>query len=345
VLQASISNFEFRASRFRRCRRRFLRRTVALAGLGLLSACGIQPPRAQPAKVPRIGYLGADSPGNPNTEAFLEGLREFGYVDGRNVVIEWRFAEGRDERLPQLAAELVGLSVDLVLAAGPIATRTAKDASRTLPIVMCFPGDPIGLGLIASLDHPGGNITGIASLTTELNAKRLELFAESLPGVSRVAVIWDANATPSVRPPLTAAGRSLGLQLEYQDVRAPEDLGRALEAASGRRAEALSVADSAMFSTHRQQIAELAASRRLPSTGAGKAFAEAGALLTYGARLPDMYRRAASSVDKVLKGANPADLPVERPTTFDVVINLRTAQALGLTIPESVLVQATEVIQ
>jgi putative tryptophan/tyrosine transport system substrate-binding protein len=329
----------------RESRRELLRTSLALAGLSLLSGCGIQTPGAQSAKVPRIGYLGADSPGSPNAEAFLDGLRELGYVEGRTIAIEWRFAEGRDDQLPQLAAELIGLPVDLVLAAGPMATRTARDASRTLPIVMCFPGDPIGLGLIASLDRPGGNITGIASLTTELNTKRLELFAESLPGVSRVAVIWDANAIPSVRPPLTAAGRSLGLQLEYQDVRAPEDLGDALEAAIKGRAEALFVADSAMFTIQRQQIAELAASSRLPTTGAGRAFAEAGALLTYGARLPDMYRRAASSVDKVLKGANPADLPVERPTTFDVVINLRTAQALGLTIPESVLVQATEVIQ
>ncbi|MBA2449953.1 MAG: ABC transporter substrate-binding protein [Chloroflexi bacterium] len=335
-------------SRYRtsRARRRLLQGGLVLAGVGLLSGCGGLPlPGQQPARVPRIGYLGSDSPGSPNSEAFRHGLRELGYVETQNLVIEWRFAEGRDERLPALAAELLNLPVELILTAGPSATRVARDASRTLPIVMCFPGDPIGLGLIASLDRPGGNITGLASLTTELHAKRLELFAESLPGVSRVAVLWDANAAQSVRGPLDAAARSLKLLPQPVEVRGPEGLEGAIRSAVAGGAEALFLADSPMFTDHRHRIVELAASSKLPASGAGKAFVEAGALLSYSARVPDMYRRAASGVDKILKGANPADLPVERPPTFDFVINLTTARTLGLTIPESILLQVTEIIE
>jgi putative ABC transport system substrate-binding protein len=330
----------------RRSRRRLLHAGLALVGLSLGSGCGaLQLPGQQPAKIPRIGYLGTGSRGNPDAQAFLAGLAELGYVEGRNLVIEWRFADSGDVLLPRLVAELLALPLDLLLAAGPVATRTATAATSTLPIVMCFPGDPIGLGLIASLDHPGGNVTGLASLTTELHAKRLELFAAALPGRSRLAVLWDVNTTPSVRGPLSSAGRALGLDLDYREVRGPDELAGAVDAAAPRRAEALFAAESSMFTTHRGRIADLAAAARLPVTGAGKAFAEVGALLSYGPRLPDMYRRAAVSVDKILKGAKPADLPVERPYTFDFVINLKTAQALGLTIPPSVLQQATEVIR
>jgi putative tryptophan/tyrosine transport system substrate-binding protein len=330
-----------------RCgRRRFLSASLTLAGLGLLAGCdGLPRLGQQPAKVPRIGYLGTDSPGSPNSEAFLNGLRELGYVEDQNLVIEWRFAEGRDERLPHFAAELLAVPVDLILTAGPSATKAARDASRTLPIVMCFPGDPIGLGLIASLDRPGGNITGLASLTTELNAKRLELFAEALPGLSRLAVLWDANAAPSVRGPLDVAARALKLRPHPLEVHGPEELEGTIRAAGAAGTEALFLTDSTLFTEHRHRIVELAASGRLPASGAGKPFAEAGALLSYSARVPDMYRRAAVHLDKILKGAKPADLPVERPTTFDLVINLGTAQALGLTIPQAVLQQATELIQ
>jgi putative ABC transport system substrate-binding protein len=331
---------------FSQSRRGFLQGGLALAGLGLLSGCGVVPSIGQqPAKVPRIGYLGADSPGSPTSEAFRNGLGELGYVEGRNLVMEWRFAEGDDERLPSLAAELLALPVDLILSAGPVATRVARDASRTLPIVMCYPGDPIGLGIVASLDRPGGNITGVASLTTELHAKRLEHFAESLPGVSRVAILWDANADRSVRGPIDVAARSLKLQPQFLEVRGPEELEGAIREAVVVGAEALFLADSTMFTEHRRRIADLAASSRLPTSGAGRAFVEAGALVSYSARVPDMYRRAASSVDKILKGAKPADLPVERPPTFDFVINLTTARALGLTIPDSVLLQVTEIIE
>jgi putative ABC transport system substrate-binding protein len=237
--------------------------------------------------------------------------------------------------------------VDLILASGPSATLAAKHATSTLPIVMCFGGDPIELEIIASLARPGGNITGLAALTFELGPKRLQLFAEALRGISRVAVLWDASVGPAHRARLDAAAQSLALQLQTLEVRGPEDLDGALETANARRAEALFVAwdPMSMFNAYRHRIADLAASRRLPWTGGSRDFAEVGALLTYGANFPSMYRRAASHVDKILKGTKPADLPVEQPTTFDFVINLRTAQALGLTIPQHVLLQATEVIQ
>ncbi len=327
-------------------RRQFLRGSLALASLGLLSGCGMLPSQGQqPAKVPRIGYLGNGFPGGSTEEAFLEGLRDLGYVEAQNIGIEWRFAEGRDERLPELAAELIGLPVDLILAAGPAATLAAKNAPTTLPIVMCFGGDPIGLGLIASLARPGGNVTGLAALTSELGAKRLELFAEALPGVSRVAALWDATAGPAARASLDTAARSLKLQLQPLDVRGPDDFDGAFEAAIIGRAEALFLAETPMFTAYRRRLADLAASSRLPATAAGKEYAEAGALLTYGASFPGMYRRAATYVDKILKGAKPADLPVEQPTRFDFVINLKTARALGLTIPQSVLLQVTEAIE
>jgi putative tryptophan/tyrosine transport system substrate-binding protein len=317
-------------------------------GLGLLAGCGRLPGQGpQTARVPRIGYLGGAAPGGPTEAAFLEGLRELGYVEGHNIGIEWRFAEGRAERLPALVAELLGLPVDLILASGPSATLAAKHAATTLPIVMCFGGDPIELGLIASLARPGGNITGLAALTVELGPKRLQLFAEALPGLSSVAVLWDASVGPSHRARLDAAAQSLALHLQPLEVHGPDDLDGAIKATSTGRAEALFLAwdPLSFFSAYRRRIAELAARGRLPWTGGSNDFAETGALLSYGANFPSMYRRAASHVDQILKGAKPADLPVEQPTRFDFVINLQTAQALGLTIPQHILLQATEVIQ
>jgi putative ABC transport system substrate-binding protein len=279
--------------------------------------------------------------------ALLEGLRALGYVEGQNIGIDWRFAEGRAEVLPQLVAELISTPVELILASGPSATLAAKQATTTLPIVMCFGGDPVDLGLIASMAHPGGNVTGIAALTSELGPKRLQLFAETLPGISRVAVLWDATAGPSQRARIADAARSLELQLQALEVHGPDELDGALAAASAGRAEGLFVTWDPMsiFNAHRRRIADFAVSGRLPLTGGTRDFAQAGALLTYGANFPSMYRRAASHVDKILKGTKPADLPVEQPTTFEFVVNLTTAKELGITFPNEIMLQVTEVIQ
>jgi ABC-type uncharacterized transport system substrate-binding protein len=326
-------------------RRRFV---VGAAGAGLLAGCGRWPGQASPpARVPRIGYLGGASAGGPTDEAFLEGLRALGYVEGQNLEIDWRFAEGRAEVLPPLVAELISTPVELILASGPSATLAAKQATTTLPIVMCFGGDPVDLGLIASMAHPGGNVTGIAALTSELGPKRLQLFAETLPGISRVAVLWDATAGASQRTRIADAAQSLALHLQALEVHGPDELDGALAAARAGHAEGLFVTWDPMsiFNAYRRRIADFAVSGRLPLTGGTKDFAQAGALLTYGAHFPSMYRRAASHVDKILKGAKPADLPVEQPTTFEFVVNLTTAQALGITFPHEIMLQVTEVIE
>jgi putative ABC transport system substrate-binding protein len=279
-------------------------------------------------------------------------MRELGYIDGETISIDYRLAAGKLEQLPQLAAELVGLPLDLILASGPDATLAVKATATTLPVVMCFGGDPIRLGLIASLAHPGGNITGLAALTSDLSAKRLQLLTEALPGVSRVAVLsdptWDAGDGPAGHGSLAVIAPSLKLQLQPLEVRGTADFDGVVAAAMAGRAEALFVADSPMLSANRRRLSEVMATSRLPATASGgfaREFAQAGALLTYAANFPSMYRRAASHVDKILKGAKPADLPVEQPTTFDLIINLKTAQALGLTMPQTVLTQATDIIQ
>jgi putative tryptophan/tyrosine transport system substrate-binding protein len=328
-------------------RRRFVQ-GAGVAGLGLLAGCGRLSGSAQPpARVPRIGYLAGGAARTPAEAAFVEGLRDLGYVEPQTIGIEWRFAEGHAERLPQLVAELLGTPVDLILTSGPSATLAAKRATSTLPIVMCFGGEPIEQGLIASLARPGGNVTGFAALTSELSAKRLDLFAQALPGVSRVAVLWDASAGPADRARVTGAAQALRLPLQALEVHSSDGIDGAFEAAITGRADAVYVAWDPMsiFNAHRRQIAELGLRSGLPVTAGTTDFAEAGVLLTYGANFPSMYRRAATHVDKILKGVQPSTLPVEQPTTFDFVINLKTAQALGLTIPQHVLLQATEVIQ
>jgi len=326
---------------------------VALASFSLASACGLPSSSGQrSAKIPRIGYLASGVAGGPTEIAFLDGLRELGYIDGETISIEYRLGEGKVERLPILAAELVGLPLDLILASGPDATLAVKSTATTMPIVMCFGGDPIQLGLIASLAHPGGNITGLAALTSELSAKRLEFLTEALPGISRVAVLsdatWDASDGPSGQGSLAVIAPSLKLRLQPLEVHGAADFGAAVDAAMAGHAEALFLADSPMISANRRRLAEIITASRLPATASGgfaREFAEAGALLTYAANFPSMYRRAASHVDKILKGAKPADLPVEQPATFDFIINLKTAQALGLTIPSAVIQQATEILQ
>ena len=307
------------------------------------------PAEAQPTKVPRIGFLGATSRTAlaARVQAFRQGLRELGYVEGKNIVLEYRWAEGRNERLPDLAAELVRLKVDVLITAGPTDNRAAKEATNTIPIVMAQDNDPVGNGLVASLARPGGNITGLATLTPELTGKRLELLKESVPKLSRVAVLGTSSQpgnTQALRETELAAS-ALGVHLQYLEVRGLEDIETAFRAASKGRAEAILMLASYVFNSHRKQIVDLARKSQLPAIYRTSEFVEDGGLMTYGVSITDLYRRAATYVDKILKGAKPADLPVEQPTKFEFIINLRAAKQIGLTIPPNVLVRADKVIR
>ncbi len=299
----------------------------------------------QPAKVPRIGILRSGSPPDPLVEAFKQGLRELGYIEGRNISIEYRWTEGREERLSALAADLVGLKVDVIVVAGIAPTRAAKHATTTIPIVMPVSTDPVGSGLVASLARPGGNITGLATLTEELAGKWIELLKEILSRVARVAVLWDPTTNAGQLRSLEVAARSLGVRLQTLKVGRPEDFGTAFAEAQKNRAEAFIVLGAAFFYAHRTRLAELVAQHRLPTMYQQRDFVASGGLMSYGADFHDQFRRAATHVDKILKGAKPADLPVEQPTRFELVINLKTAKALGLTLPQSILIRADRVIQ
>ena len=304
----------------------------------------------QTKKVYRVGWLSPGSrPSGPSAEldAFQQGLRELGYTEGRNITIEYRYAEGSEERIPVLAAELVRIKVDVIVSvAGPV-TRAAKDATATIPIVMVQSGDPVGAGLIVSLAQPGGNVTGIVTLSAELIGKRLELLKATFPNVSRIAVFTRA-ANPAVAvwlKDMEVAARSLGLQLQVLEVGGVGDFDKVFEAAVRARANAVMELPNPIFHQNRQRIVDFAARSRLPAMFHTRDFVDAGGLMSYGANYPSLYRRLASYVDKLLKGAKPADLPVEQPTKFDLVINLKTAKALGLTIPQLILVRADQVIE
>jgi len=303
----------------------------------------------QAKKMPRIGYLGANFPTtNPaRIEAFRQGLRDLGYVEGKNIVIEWRYAEGKLERVPALAAELVRLKVDVIVTAGAPATRPAKEATSTIPIVMAQDSDPVGNGFVASLARPGGNITGLATLAPEISGKQLELLKEIVPRLSRVAVLGTSTQpgnAQSLRETELAA-RAFGVKLQYLDVVSSKDIETAFRAASKGRADVVLVLGGAVLNSHRTQIADLAAKNRLPAVHGQPEFMDAGGLMFYGASITEMFRRAATYVDKILKGAKPADLPVEQPTKFELVINLKTAKQIGLTIPPNVLARADKVIK
>ncbi len=302
-----------------------------------------------PAKVPRIGFLWARSPtDNPYAlEAFRQGLRELGYVEGQTIAIEYRFAEGRPERLPGLAADLVRLKVDVIVTGPSPAPEAAKQATSTIPLVLAVTSDPVAQGLVASLARPGGNITGLASIGGEIVGKQLELLKEIAPKVSRVAVLQNPSddSHPPVLRQAEGAARALGVQLQILEARSPAEIDAAFAAMRRQRAGGVLVLRDGLFLVQRTQIAILAAKNRLPAVYGLREHAEAGGLMAYGASLSHMYRRAAIYVDKILKGAKPADLPVEQPTTFEFVINLMTAKALGLTIPQSVLMRADELIQ
>jgi putative ABC transport system substrate-binding protein len=308
----------------------------------------------QPTKVPRVGYLSSLSRSDPTfatlRDALLQGLREHGYVDGRTITIEWRFAEGSQPRLPSLAAQLVRLRVDLLFAEATPAALAAKQATITIPIVFSPVADPIGSGLVATLARPGGNITGLTFMAPELGGKRLELLKETVPGMTRVGVLSHpgnpSEATlKSMLAEMEAAARASRVHLQRRQAQGPNDLDRAFAAMSREGVEGLLLLPSAMFSSERRRIADLAAKNRLPTMFFFREFVEAGGLVSYGPSFVELWRRAATYVDKILKGAKPADLPVEQPTKFELVINLKTAKALGLKIPQSLLVRADEVIQ
>jgi ABC-type uncharacterized transport system substrate-binding protein len=300
-----------------------------------------------PGKVYRIGFLSTDPPPARGWDALLDGLRERGYSEGRNLVFERRFSEGKAERFPELAAELVRLRVDLIIVMTTPAALAAKHATQTIPIVMPAAIDPVGAGLVASLAQPGGNITGLSTVGQELSRKRLELLQEVVPGMTRVAVLWNgANpANAVVWQETQAAARALGLQLHSQDVWRSQDLEGAFALTAQARLEALLVLPDALIYMSEQHIVEFATQNHLPSMFGRRDSAMAGGLMSYGMSLPDRFRRAATYVDKILKGTKPADLPAEQPMKFELVINLKTAEALGLTIPPTLLFQADEVIR
>jgi putative ABC transport system substrate-binding protein len=278
-------------------------------------------------------------------EAFRHGLRDLGYVEGHTITLEYRFAEGQADRLPALVAELVRLPVDILVVDGTVAVRPAQHATTTIPIVM-MAGDPVGAGLIASLAHPGGNITGLSMMIPDLSGKRLEILQEAVRNLSRVAVLRhrDAPVDPYVTE-TQAAAQALGLQLQALEVRSPDEFAQAFAAMTSEHADALVLIPSGLFFSHRSQLAALAMQHRLPAMFLEREFVEAGGLIAYGPSLADLSRRAATYVHKILQGAKPADLPVEQPLRFELVINLKTAKALGMTMPPSLLLLADEVLQ
>ena len=298
-------------------------------------------------KVYRIGILEAlpEAQNAANLDALRKGLRDLGYVEGRNLIIEYRSADGRAERFPDLASELVRLKVDLIVTRGTPATRAAKTATGTIPVVMATMGDPHPI--VASFAHPGGNITGMTTFSTELTGKRIELLKELVPSLSRVALLHNMGnpAAPPEWEETKTAARSLGLQAELLDVRSQDDLGRAFELAVRQHVDALLIGADGLTQMHQQAIIDLVARNRLPAAYPAREFVEAGGLMAYAVSYPDLYFRFASFVDKIFKGAKPGDLPIEQPTKFELVINLKTAKALGLTIPQSLLLRADEVIR
>ena len=326
-------------------RRQFLR-TVSV---GLLAA-PLAVEAQQPGRVPRIGFLGVTSPSDrpPLLDAFRQGLRELGWVEGQNIVIDYRYAEGRVDRLPDLAAELVRLKVDLIVSEGTQGVTAARNATETIPIVMITVRDPVGTGLIASLARPGGNVTGMSgSAGLEIVAKQLELLKETVPKIRRVAILSNpANAYHQLAiREVNVAARSLGVQLQLLEARGPNEFDGAFAAMAKERVGALLVLSDAIFGSHRTRLADLAARSRLPAAFGVRDDVEAGGLMSYGPSILDSYRQAATYVDRILRGAKPAELPVERPTKFELVINMKTAKALGLTIPQSVLLRADHVIE
>jgi len=303
----------------------------------------------QSGKAPRIAFLGGSSAVAYSSfiEAFRKGLGELGYVEGKNITIEYRYGEGKVDRLPELAAELAQLAVDAIVVSGAIATSEMKSATRSIPIVMTTIEDPVAMGIIASLARPGGNITGLTNLAPELSGKRLQLLKEAFPKISRVAVLWPPKATGAAVSfkETQVAAKLLDIQLQSLELQSSDDLDGAFRTATTGRAGALLVLQSALTNAHRKTITDLALKNRLGAMYTQEEYVDAGGLMSYGVDTNHIYRRAATYVDKILKGAKPADLPVEQPTKFELVINLKTAKQIGLTIPPNVLARADRVIK
>ena len=323
------------------------RRTLLIGSLSMVASPLIANAQA-PARVFRIGLLGGSPPTSAEArhiwQGFFHGLRDLGYVEGQNVVLEGRYYGENLDELPALAAELVRLRVDVIVAGAPPAPEAAKRATSTIPIVMAIHSDPVGSGLVASLARPGGNVTGLSMLSPEMRGKQLQLLKEVMPRLTRVAFLRNPDIPLDVRE-LEVMARSLGIRAQVVEARTPNQIAEAFSAATRERAGALSVLAGSMFFAHRALIAELAAKSRLPTIYLLREHAEAGGLLTYGLDVRDSFRRAAGYVDRILRGAKPGDLPIEQPTKFELVINLKTARELGLTIPPSLLARADQVIQ
>jgi putative ABC transport system substrate-binding protein len=327
-----------------------MKRKIVFWLLATILLTTVSPAEAQPAgKVPRVGFLSSLSPSSISAriEAFQQGLRELGYVEGKNIIIEWRYAEGKADRLRELAAELVRLKVAVIVTGGPAVNRYAKEATATIPIVLGFDNDPVGNGFVVSLARPGGNITGLSTYYPEISGKQLELLKEIIPRLTRVAIFGN-SAQPgnpqALRETELAAG-ALRMQRQYLDIRTPKDIESAFREASKGRAEAVLVLGNVIVTSQPKQFVELAAKSRLAAIYWSPEFVEAGGLMSYSANIPDLFRRAATYVDKILKGRTPADLPVEQPMKFEFIINLKAAKQIGLTIPPNVLVRAQKVIR
>jgi len=327
------------------------RRTFLGAFAGGLLAAPLATQAQQAAKIARIGYLASNVSASPHlNEAFRQGLRDLGYVESSNLAIEYRDAEGKFERLHALAAELVALKVDVIVSVGTLQTLTAKQATGTLPIVFATAADPVTDGLVTSLARPGGNVTGLSLLAPELVGKCLEQLKQAVPGISRVAVLWQPGGLgerteKDLLKEAEVAARALGVRLQFVEARGPADLDRAFSDMTRARAGALTMLSTPMFGGERRRLVDLAAKNRLPAVYPFREYVDAGGLMAYGANLADLFRRAAGYVDRILKGAKPGDLPIEQPTKFELIINLKTARDLGLTIPPSLLLRADQIIE
>ncbi len=324
------------------------RKLLVTLGAGALAFAA--PPGSfgqQQGKVWRVGILSPTSASlsSPNTGAFLKGMRELGYVEGKNLVIEWRFADGKLERLPDLAAELVQLKVDIIVTAGATAISAAQKATTTIPIVMASTGDPVGSGFVKSLARPGGNITGLSNMAGDIAAKFIDLLRSVVPKLSRVAMLTPSTTYGELSKSVQAAAQKAGVKTLVAEASTPQEIENAFSMMVREKADAVFVGSPIVFAQQHRQIAELALKYRMPSLFQDRVTVEAGGLMSYGQKLTDSYQRSATYVDKILKGAKPGDLPVEQPVSFELVVNLKTAKALGLTIPQSLLLRADEVIQ
>ena len=327
-----------------------MRRREFMTGVGGAMVAWPLVARAQQKSMPVIGFLGIE-PSLPGPVAFNQGLRDLGYTEGRNILIEYRWAEGKPERFPALAAELVALKVDVIMSTGgTLGALAAKQATTNVPIVFGAVGDPVAEGLVTSLARPGGNVTGLSNVTNDLVGKWLDLLKQVVPGVSHAAILWKPDSMPESAREVRmkeaeGSARALGLQLQVVEARGPADFDRAFSELSAKGASALLVLNTPVFDMERQRIVDLAAKNRLPTVYTIRSYVDGGGLMSYGPNVADLNRRAASYVDKILKGAKPADLPVEQRTKFELFINLKTAKVLGVTVPDTLLAQADDVIE